>query len=53
MRHPGGVDPSELDRHIAEMYYDVSNPILGGHIRVAHGLVEGFTNTTKIEEVSK
>src|SRR5256714_9374088 len=33
---PGGVDPSELDRHIAEMYHDVPNPIRGGGIHVAH-----------------
>jgi hypothetical protein len=32
---PGGVNPSGLDRHIAEMYHDVPNPILGGGIRVA------------------
>jgi hypothetical protein len=51
---PGGVGPSELDRHIAAMYHDVSNPILGGGIRVAQAARgEVFTNTTKTEEVSK
>jgi hypothetical protein len=51
---PGGVDPSELDRHIAEMHHDISCPILGGGVRVAQAARgEGFTHTTKTEEVSK
>jgi hypothetical protein len=50
---PGGVDPSELDRHIAEMYHDVPNRLWVVASVSRRQLGGGFTNTTKTEEISK